>query len=62
MDRVANEVKAIVDEFIQKLEDNQIHINKAIVFGSQVCGSADAWSDIDIALFSDDFEGIRCKD
>lgn len=62
MDRISNEVKSIVDEFIRQLEDNNIQIKKAILFGSQISGSADEWSDIDIALISDNFEGVRYKD
>lgn len=62
MDRINSEVKNIIDDFIKKLEKNDIHIKKGILFGSQVSGSAHTWSDIDIAIFSDDFEGIRHKD
>lgn len=62
MDRISADVKAIVDEFIKKLEENDIQVKKAFLFGSQSCGSGDAWSDIDIALISDSFEGIRYKD
>jgi predicted nucleotidyltransferase len=62
MDRITNEVKSIVDEYIRKLEENDIKIKKAILFGSQAGGFADEWSDIDIALVSENFEGVRYKD
>jgi len=62
MDKISPEVKAIVDEYLQKLRENDIHIKEALLFGSQLKGRADKWSDIDIALVSDDFEGNRYED
>lgn len=62
MDKIPPEVKAIANEFLKKLSENDIHIEEALLFGSQVKGGADKWSDIDIALVSDDFEGNRYKD
>ena len=62
MDKISPEVKAIANEFLKRLGENNIHIEEALLFGSQVKGGADKWSDIDIALVSDDFEGNRYKD
>ncbi len=44
------------------LRDNNIPVNQAILFGSYAKGNYDAWSDIDLALVSEVFEGIRIKD
>lgn len=62
MDKISPEVRAIIDEYLKKLDENHIHIKEALLFGSQVKGRADKWSDIDIALVSDDFEGNRYED
>ena len=37
-------------------------IERAIVFGSYAKGKAGKWSDIDIALVSEDFTGVRFYD
>lgn len=62
MAEISSEVKSILKKYIQILEENSIHINKAILFGSHAFQRSDKWSDIDVALVSDDFEGIRFKD
>lgn len=62
MAKVPNKIIRIIKEFLQELERNQIHINKAILFGSYVNGTFNAWSDIDIALVSSAFKGDRFED
>ncbi len=62
MDKIPINVSRIINNFLRKLEENHIHIREAILFGSQVKGTADEWSDIDIALVSEAFEGIRFDD
>jgi len=52
----------IVKKYIEELERNNIRISEAIIFGSQVKGTAREESDIDIALVSDDFTGDRFDD
>lgn len=52
--------KLIYDEvlqYISLLEDRDIPIFQAHLFGSYVRGTADEWSDIDLALVTDDFIG-----
>jgi len=44
------------------LEKERIHVQRAVLFGSHAYGKADEWSDIDIALVSDAFEGNRFDD
>ncbi|MBM2814514.1 MAG: nucleotidyltransferase [Ignavibacteria bacterium] len=51
-----------INKFLSELERNQIHIQKAILFDSYVKGTNDEWSDIDLAIVSDDFTGDRFED
>ncbi|WP_028575866.1 nucleotidyltransferase domain-containing protein [Desulfonatronovibrio hydrogenovorans] len=62
MVEIPSEIRSIVENYIQSLESSRIRIRHAILFGSRTAGRADEWSDIDIAIVSDDFEGIRFKD
>ena len=55
-------VKTKINNFIALLEKNNFHIQKAILFGSYARGNSDKWSDIDLAIVSDDFIGDRFKD
>ncbi len=51
-----------VKKFLAELELNDFKIQKVILFGSYVNNSFDEWSDIDLALVSEDFEGNRFND
>ena len=62
MDKIAPEIKDLAEQYVKKLNENNIRIKRALIFGSQTLKRANEWSDIDIALVSDDFEGIRYKD
>lgn len=44
------------------MESNNIPIKEAVLFGSYSKGNFHKWSDIDIALVSDIFQGIRMID
>jgi predicted nucleotidyltransferase len=55
-------VRTKLDKLLFLLNKNNININKAILFGSYANGKADEWSDIDIAIVSDDFTGNRFND
>jgi predicted nucleotidyltransferase len=57
-DLVSQKIKA----FIDILEQNNIKIQRAYLFGSYASGKADKWSDIDLALISDKFIGNRYLD
>lgn len=57
-----DQVIAEIKRFIELLEDNNIHIEQAVLFGSYAKGTANEWSDVDIALVSDNFSGIRFYD
>lgn len=62
MVKVPDKVKKIIDKYLVALRDNNIPVNQAILFGSYAKGDYDAWSDIDLVLVSEVFEGIRIKD
>lgn len=59
---VPDRVKKIVDLYIKKLRENNIPISQAILFGSFAQGTAGKWSDIDLAIVSEIFEGDRFAD
>lgn len=62
MDQIPSKVLSIIKRFIDELEKNKIPIREAILFGSYSRGDYHEWSDIDIALVSDAFEGERFHD
>ena len=51
-----------VKRFIYELENNNIPIKEAILFGSYAKGNCHDWSDIDLALVSDASEGEHFRD
>ena len=57
-----DEIISEVRDLIAIIEKKGISISSAYLFGSYAKGKANEWSDIDIALVSDDFCGIRFKD
>jgi predicted nucleotidyltransferase len=62
MAEVPIEIIEKVKLFVAELQKNNFHIEKAILYGSYANGTSNEWSDIDIALVSNDFEGCRIKD
>ncbi|HEX77383.1 MAG TPA: nucleotidyltransferase domain-containing protein [Dehalococcoidia bacterium] len=50
------DLKAIIRKFVDTLKPVRVH--KVILFGSYASGSPDEWSDIDIAVISDDFKRL----
>jgi len=62
MAHISNEIIEKVKLLLAKLSKNGIHIEKAMIFGSYIKGSAEKFSDIDIALVSSDFTGNRFFD
>jgi len=51
-----------VKYYIAQLESIGIHVQQAILFGSYASGKYDEWSDIDLAIVSNDFAGNRFED
>lgn len=62
MDKIPNNIKDLIKRLIEEAEKNKIHILEAFLFGSYANGTFSEYSDIDLALVSDDFEGIRFND
>ena len=59
---IPNEIKEKIRRYLDELKNEKISIKKAILFGSYAKGIISEWSDIDIALVSDDFTGSRFSD
>ena len=55
-------VKTIINTYRYALQKNHIPVNQMVLFGSYAQGNYKEWSDIDIALVSDIFEGKRFED
>ena len=62
MDKIPFRVQQIIDRYMTALRENNVPIRHAILFGSYAQGKYKEWSDIDIALVSDIFEGKRFED
>ena len=62
MVKIPDKIKTIIEKYLVLLNDNNIQLRNAYLFGSYAKGNFNEWSDIDIALISDTFEGIRIKD
>ena len=62
MAEVPNRIKEIIALYIKRLEENSIPVRQAILFGSYATGRFSEWSDIDLAIVSDAFEGSRIVD
>jgi predicted nucleotidyltransferase len=48
--------------FLEELGKNGISIKAAYLFGSYATGKQHEWSDIDVAIFSDQFSGFGFSD
>ncbi len=59
---VPKAVMTDVKKLIHELNNSDIHIDRAILFGSYAQGNETEYSDIDVALVSKDFSGIRFDD
>jgi len=55
-------IKKIINRYFKILKKNNIPIQKAVLFGSYARGDNNKWSDIDLAIVSELFEGNRIKD
>lgn len=62
MDKIPIEIRRIIEKYLELLKMNNIILRSAYLFGSYSRGNFSEWSDIDIALVSDSFEGVRIKD
>jgi len=62
MAQIDPEILEKVHRIIAKLQDVNIRVEMAYIFGSFVHGTADQWSDVDIALVSPDFSHDRFEE
>jgi len=62
MVKIPNEIKEKINQYISNLNENNFKLKKVILFGSYINGKYSAWSDIDVALISDEFTGDRFED
>jgi predicted nucleotidyltransferase len=49
-----SEIKQLIRQFIPRLQP-EVRVEKVVLFGSYVNGKPNAWSDVDIAIISNDF-------
>ncbi len=59
---VPDHIRRIIGQYLTSLRDHGYQIQDAILFGSYASGRANQWSDIDLALVSNEFEGVRFTD
>jgi len=62
MAQIPNRIIEIIKNFVIEAKIDNITIEKAFLFGSYAKGTNHEYSDIDIAVVSDDFQGIRFYD
>lgn len=62
MAKIPDEIREIIKKFLIEASKEQLHIARIILFGSYAKGNYTEWSDIDLAVVSEDFEGIRLFD
>ncbi|MFH1050284.1 MAG: nucleotidyltransferase domain-containing protein [bacterium] len=62
MAEVPNSIIETIKKLVAEANNNNIHITQAIIFGSYAQGTNHEYSDIDVALVSEDFEGTRFFD
>ena len=62
MAQIPDTIMSILEKYVAELEKANIHLKAAILFGSYAKGNYGKFSDIDVALVSDDFQGVRFFD
>jgi predicted nucleotidyltransferase len=55
-------VEPVVLQYLKALEEAGIHLASVYLFGSFATGTSREWSDIDVAVVSDDFSGDPYED
>ena len=58
MAKTALDIKQIIKGYVARLQP-EIRVAKVVLFGSQAHGTATEWSDIDIAVISNDFKKMK---
>ncbi len=62
MAQVPDSIMDILRKYVAELESDDIHLKAVVLFGSYATGRYEEFSDIDVALVSDDFQGVRFLD
>jgi len=62
MASAADSVRKLVIDYVDRLKENNIPIQKVVLFGSYARGTPGKDSDIDVALVSASFQGDRYED
>ncbi len=47
-----------IQRFLHGISASGLHVERAMLFGSYTKGTANTWSDIDVAIVSKDFTGV----
>lgn len=55
-------IKETISKYIRALNENNVNVVRAVLFGSYAKGNYSEWSDIDLAVVSNAFEGSWIKD
>lgn len=58
MAKTAVDIKRIIGEYVARLQP-EVRVAKVILFGSHARGTAHEWSDVDIAVISNDFKKMK---
>ncbi len=59
---IPNKIQTIISEYLAALSAHGFQIEDANLFGSYAKGNANQWSDIDLAVVSNEFDGVRFTD
>jgi len=59
---IPDSIREKMTDYVRELNRHNIKVKTAIVFGSYASGNYHKWSDIDVALISDDFKGDSLLD
>ena len=62
MAQIPDKIIEIIKKFILEAKSDNISIEQAILFGSYAKGTNHEYSDIDVAVVSNEFQGIRFYD
>lgn len=62
MAQISDKITGIIKKFVEEASKDNIQISQAILFGSYAKGTNHELSDIDLAVVSEDFDGISFYD
>ena len=62
MAKIPNSLIKKIKLFVEELEKEKLQVKQVYLFGSYARNQAHEWSDIDLAVVSDDFTGSRLID